>query len=137
MAKPASKIGVLVADDHPVVRQGLISLLSATGDIEVVATADDGAQAVELAAMCRPDVVLMDLSMPRVNGAEATEAIVAANAAARVVVLTAFCDREHLDRALSAGACAYVLKDAAPRALLAAVRSAAAGPLVEHALNGR
>jgi DNA-binding NarL/FixJ family response regulator len=117
---------VLVADDHPVVRHGLLSLLSTASDIEVVATARDGVEAVELAAGYRPDVVLMDLSMPRMNGAEATEAIVAAGAGARVVVLTAFGDREHLDHALAAGACAYVLKDAAPAALLAAVRSAAA-----------
>jgi DNA-binding NarL/FixJ family response regulator len=116
---------VLVADDHPVVRHGLLSLLSTASDIEVVATAEDGVQAVELAAACRPDVVLMDLAMPRMNGAEATEAIVARDAAARVVVLTAFGDREHLDRALGAGACAYVLKDAEPAALLAAIRRAA------------
>jgi DNA-binding NarL/FixJ family response regulator len=116
---------VLVADDHPVVRHGLLSLLSTASDIEVVGTACDGVEAVEMAGACRPDVVLMDLSMPRMNGAEATEAIVAAVPRARVVVLTAFGDRERLDRALAAGACAYVLKDAAPAALLAAVRGAA------------
>ena len=118
-------VKVLVADDHPVVRHGLLSLLSTARDIEVLATARDGVEAVELAAGCRPDVVLMDLSMPRMNGAEATEAIVAGDAGARVVVLTAFGDRECLDRAVAAGACAYVLKDAAPAALLAAIRRAA------------
>jgi DNA-binding NarL/FixJ family response regulator len=126
---------VLVADDHPLVRQGLLSLLSTASDIEVVATARDGVEAVELAAVCRPDVVLMDLSMPRMNGAEATEAIVAAGEGARVVVLTAFGDRERLDRALAAGACAYVLKDAAPAALLAAVRGAAGERSAEPGLR--
>ena len=129
-ARGGRTIAVLVADDHPIVRQGLISLLSATPDIEVVAIAANGAQAVDRADAYRPDVVLMDLSMPSLNGAEATEAIVARDAGARVVVLTAFGDREHLDRALAAGACSYVLKDATPRALLAAVRAAAAGAAV-------
>jgi len=120
-------IQVLVADDHPVVRAGLVSLLTTGPDIEVVATACDGAEAVELTAAHRPDVVLMDLSMPRMCGAEATRAIMAAGSRARIVILTAFSDRSRVGAALDAGAVGYLLKDAEPRALIGAVRAAATG----------
>jgi DNA-binding NarL/FixJ family response regulator len=118
-------IGVLVADDHPVVRAGLVSLLTTAADIEIVATARDGAEAIELTARHSPDVVLMDLSMPGVGGAEATRAIVASGACARIVILTAFSDRAELGAALAAGAVGYLLKDADPRTLIATVRAAA------------
>ena len=119
-------IRVLIADDHPVVREGLVSLLSASADIEVIATACDGAEAVDLAAHDTPDVVLMDLAMPNVGGAEATERLASLDPGVRVVVLTAFGDRPQLSRALAAGAYGYLLKDAAPDELRAAVRAAAA-----------
>src|SRR3954447_21387732 len=118
-------ITVLVVDDHPVVREGLVSLLTATADIDVVGTACDGAEAVELAALHRPRIVLMDLSMPNVGGAEATGLILSRTRATRVVVLTAFNDREQLGRALATGASSYVLKDAPPEQLREAVRAAA------------
>jgi DNA-binding NarL/FixJ family response regulator len=120
-------IGVLVADDHPVVRAGLVSLLTTAADIEVLATARDGAEAVALATEHRPDVVLMDLSMPKIGGADATRAIVAADCGARILILTAFSDRAHIGAALEAGAVGYLLKDSDPKTLIGAVRAAATG----------
>jgi DNA-binding NarL/FixJ family response regulator len=117
-------IEVLVADDHPVVRAGLVSLLTTADDIEVVATARDGAEAVELAAEHHPDVVLMDLSMPRVCGVEATRKIAASDGGVRILILTAFSDRARVGAALDAGAFGYLLKDADPKALLGGVREA-------------
>jgi DNA-binding NarL/FixJ family response regulator len=127
MGESGCTIGVLVADDHPAVRAGLVSLLTTADDIEIVATACDGAEAVALAAEHHPDVVLMDLSMPNVCGAEATRAIVASDCDARVLILTVFSDRAHLGAALDAGAVGYLLKDAEPKALIGAVRAAATG----------
>jgi len=120
-------IRVLICDDHAVVRAGLEQLLGTTDDIEVVAVADNGAGAVARAAEVAPDVVLMDLSMPVMDGTEATRRIVAATPGAQVVVLTSFSDQRRILDALAAGASGYVLKDAAPEELLAAVRTAAAG----------
>jgi DNA-binding NarL/FixJ family response regulator len=127
MDKAGSTIGVLVADDHPVVRAGLVSLLTTAADIEILATACDGAEAVELAAEHHPDVVLMDLSMPKLCGADATREIVAGDCNARVVILTAFGDRGHIGAALDAGAVGYLLKDSDPKTLIGAVRAAATG----------
>jgi DNA-binding NarL/FixJ family response regulator len=120
-------IRVLLAEDHSVVRAGLERLLATTDDIEVVAGAEDGARAVELAAEHRPDVVLMDISMPNLNGIEATKRIVAANEDVQVVVLTSFADRPQIVAALDAGAVGYLLKDAEPEELERAVRAAARG----------
>jgi DNA-binding NarL/FixJ family response regulator len=120
-------IRVLVADDHAVVRGGLEQLLSTAPDIEVVAMVADGEEAVAAVARERPDVVLMDLSMPGVDGIEATRRIVAADAGARVVVLTSFSDNRRIMDALGAGASGYLLKHAGPEELLGAVRAAAAG----------
>jgi DNA-binding NarL/FixJ family response regulator len=120
-------IPVLVVDDHPVVRAGLESLLGTADDIEVLATAGGGAEAVALAAELRPGVVLMDLTMPGVCGVEATRRIVAADGCAKVVILTASSDRGRIADALRAGATSYVLKDAEPARLIGAVRAAAAG----------
>jgi DNA-binding NarL/FixJ family response regulator len=118
-------IRVLLAEDHTVVRHGLEQLLGDAADIEVVGAAADGAEAVELVAERRPDVVLMDLEMPRMDGVAATRAIVGGGADARVVVLTSFSDREDVLKALDAGAVGYLLKDAPPEELLAGIRSAA------------
>jgi DNA-binding NarL/FixJ family response regulator len=120
-------IEVLVVDDHPALRAGLTGLLEADGDVRVVASAGGGREGVVLAAEHRPDVVLIDLEMPDLDGAAATRRIVAANPAARIVVLTSFGDRERILEALEAGAIGYLLKDTEPGELLRAVRAAAAG----------
>ena len=118
-------IRVLLAEDHSIVRAGLERLLGTTDDIEVVAGAEDGAQAVELAAEHKPDVVLMDISMPHLNGIEATREIVEANEDVQVVVLTSFADRPQIVAALDAGAVGYLLKDAEPEEVIRGVRAAA------------
>jgi DNA-binding NarL/FixJ family response regulator len=118
-------IRVLLAEDHSIVRAGLERLLDTTDDIEVVAGAEDGAQAVELAAEHKPDVVLMDISMPRLTGIEATKQIVEANEDVQVVVLTSFADRPQIVAALDAGAVGYLLKNAEPEEVVRGVRAAA------------
>jgi DNA-binding NarL/FixJ family response regulator len=120
-------IRVLIADDHPLVRQALTQLLGAAEDIEVVAVAQDGRDAVDRALAVAPDVVLMDLEMPELNGIEAIRALAAADSSARVVVLTTFSDRDRILRALDAGALGYLLKDAEPEDILRGVRSASIG----------
>jgi DNA-binding NarL/FixJ family response regulator len=109
------------------VRAGLERLLATAEDIEVVGGASDGAEAIDLAARTRPDLVLMDLSMPKVDGIEATRRIVAAHPDVQVVVLTSLADRERILAALDAGAIGYLLKDAEPEALIDGVRAAARG----------
>jgi DNA-binding NarL/FixJ family response regulator len=118
-------IRVLLAEDYSIVRAGLERLLGTTDDIEVVVGAEDGAQAVELAAEHKPDVVLMDISMPHLNGIEATKQIVEANEDVQVVVLTSFADRSQIVAALDAGAVGYLLKDAEPEEVIRGVRAAA------------
>jgi DNA-binding NarL/FixJ family response regulator len=120
-------IEVLLVDDHHMVRTGLAAMVGATEDIVVVAQAADGGAAVEAAARTPPDVVLMDLSMPGMDGVEATRLILADHPQVRVVVLTSFSDRDRVNDALAAGAVGYLLKDCEPADLLAAVRAAAAG----------
>ncbi len=118
---------VLLVDDHAMVRTGIAALLSVTDDLEVVGQAADGAAALTAVRECKPDVILMDLSMPGVDGVEATRQILADHADVRIVVLTSFSDRDRVSDALAAGAVGYQLKDCEPAELLAAVRSAAAG----------
>lgn len=120
-------IRVLLAEDHPVVRAGIEALLANADDIEVVGAVADGAEAVELDGDLKPDVVLIDLSMPRLDGIAATARIVGARPDARVVVLTAFADRERILGALDAGALGYLLKDAPPEELLGGIRAAGRG----------
>ena len=120
-------IRVLVAEDHAVVRSGLERLLATSSEIEVVGGAADGEQAVTLAAELAPDVVLMDLSMPNMDGIEATRRILAGNDAVRVVVLTSISDREKIEAALDAGAIGYLLKDAEPEEVIRGIRAAARG----------
>jgi DNA-binding NarL/FixJ family response regulator len=127
-------IRVLICDDHAVVRTGLEQLLATAADMEVVGVAAGGFEAVDLARRHNPDVVLMDLSMPEVDGTEATRRIVAERAATRVVALTSFSDRERILSTLDAGATGYLLKDAEPSELLEGIRSAARG---EAPLNPR
>ncbi|GAA2119065.1 response regulator transcription factor [Nocardioides bigeumensis] len=120
------RIRVVVVDDHAVVRRGLEQLLAVATDIDVVGTAGDGAQAVEVVRNVRPHVVLMDLQMPGVDGVEATRSIVA-EALADVLVLTSFSDSERIVAALDAGAVGYLLKDADPEDVLAGIRSVREG----------
>ncbi len=118
---------VLLVDDHPMVRAGLAALIDATSDLEVVGQAHDGAQAVELAAKVLPDVVLMDLSMPVMDGIEATRRMLASIPGTKIVILTSFSDAGKVTDALAAGAIGYLLKDSEPEQLLAGVRAAAEG----------
>jgi DNA-binding NarL/FixJ family response regulator len=120
-------IRVLLAEDHALVRAGVERLLATVDDIEVIGSAANGAEAVALASELRPAVVLMDISMPELNGVEATRQIVAANEDVSVVVLTSFADREEIEAALDAGAIGYLLKDAEPEDVIRGVRSAARG----------
>ena len=120
-------IRVLLAEDHAIVRSGLERLLGTTTDIEVVAGAADGEEAVGLAAEHRPDVVLMDLSMPNVDGIEATRRILDQNDQVQVVVLTSISDRGKIEAALDAGAIGYLLKDAEPDEVIRGIRAAARG----------
>jgi DNA-binding NarL/FixJ family response regulator len=122
-----SPIRVLVVDDHEVVRAGLRMLLGRATGIEVVGEASDGAAALGAVAALAPDVVLMDLSMPGIDGVQATALLTEAHPSVRVVVLTTFADREHVTAAIDAGAVGFMLKDADPGALADAVRSAARG----------
>jgi len=120
-------IRILLVDDHQLVRAGLASLLDSTDDLRVVGQADNGRRAVELAAEVLPDVVLMDLSMPVLDGVEATRELLGNHPGLPVVVLTSFSDQPRVSEALRAGAVGYLLKDSDPRDLLAAVRAAAQG----------
>jgi DNA-binding NarL/FixJ family response regulator len=120
-------IRVLVADDQSMVRAGFRMLLSGESDIEVVAEASDGVEAVDKAARYQPTVVLMDIRMPELDGLEATRRILARDQAARVIVLTTFDLDEYVYEALRAGASGFVLKDEPPEQLLAAIRIVARG----------
>ena len=120
-------IRVLVADDQSMVRAGFRMLLSGEQDIEVVAEASNGLEAVDKAARFRPDVVLMDIRMPELDGLQATRRILAADDTARVLILTTFDLDEYIYEALRAGASGFVLKDDPPEQLIAAIRTVAAG----------
>jgi DNA-binding NarL/FixJ family response regulator len=120
-------IRVVIADDHRVVRVGLEQLLETFDDIELVGAADGGERAVELVSDAKPDVLLLDLSMPDVDGIEVTERVATSSPDTRVVLFTSFSDREQIVRALDAGAIGYLLKDAEPDAIHDALRAAARG----------
>lgn len=120
-------IRIVVADDHTLVRDGVISLLDGDGDFEVVGQASDGAQAVDVALAARPDVVVVDLSMPRMNGLEVVRRLHAELPQARLLVLTMHAEAEYVLHAVRAGAQGFLLKDSAKGELLAAVRALAAG----------
>ena len=122
-------IRVILADDHAVVRSGLRSVLGSARDISVVSDAWDGQQAVDLAARFTPDVVIMDLSMPRMDGLEATRQIVARGIPTRVLILTMHSEEDFLLSALEAGASGYLVKTAAERELVDAVRALAHGEM--------
>ncbi len=118
---------VVVVDDHRLVRAGLRTIIDASADLEVVGEAGDGAQAVAVVGAADPDVVLMDLSMPGVDGIEAIRRLRTAGHETPVVVLTSFAEPERVRSALEAGAVGYLLKDSEPRDVLEAVRAAVAG----------
>jgi DNA-binding NarL/FixJ family response regulator len=120
-------IRVLVADDQSMVRAGFRLLLSGEADVEVVAEASNGLEAVDKAARFRPTVVLMDIRMPELDGLAATRRILAADDAARIIILTTFDLDEYVYEALAAGASGFVLKDDPPEQLIAAIRTVAAG----------
>ena len=120
-------IRVVIADDHRVVRDGLCYLLSQEPGVEVVGEAGDGRQAVDIVAATRPDVLLLDLYMPELDGHSVLEALRGTPRRPAVVVLTSATDDEHLVRAMQAGATSYLLKTAAAEDVIAAVRAAAAG----------
>jgi two-component system, NarL family, response regulator LiaR len=131
-------IRVLIADDHAVVREGLRTFLDLQDGIEVVGEAADGRQAVDEAERLRPDVVLMDLVMPRLDGVEAMRELRSRVPGARAVVLTSFLDEERLLPALRAGAAGYLLKNVEPRELARSIRLAAAGEaLIDPAVAAR
>jgi DNA-binding NarL/FixJ family response regulator len=125
------RIRVLAADDHPVVRAGIAAMLANEPDLTVVAEARNGAEAVTLFEMHRPDVVLMDLQMPGVDGVSATRTIVG-EALADVLVLTSYADAERIVGALDAGAVGYLLKDAEPDDILGGIRAVARGESPIH-----
>lgn len=126
----SSQLRVMVVDDHPTFRDGLRMMLEATGEIEVVGEASDGGAVLDLALACDPDVVLMDLQMPELNGIEATRRLLAARPEAKVIVLTMFEDDDSVFAAMRAGARGYLLKGAERDDILRAVRSVGSGDAV-------
>jgi DNA-binding NarL/FixJ family response regulator len=122
-----SNISVLLVDDHNIVRQGLKALLLAEGDITIVAEAQTGREAVQLASKLHPEVVVMDLAMPLLNGWEATRQILKAIPSARIVVLSTYGDDDHIQQAIAAGAAAYLLKQTAAADLVKAIREVKKG----------
>jgi DNA-binding NarL/FixJ family response regulator len=120
-------IRVLLVDDYALVRAGLVGLIQTTSDIEVVGEAADGSQALQLDRIHQPDVILMDLSMPVMDGIAATRALISERADAKVVALTSFSDQARVSAMLEAGAIGYLLKDSEPADLFSAIRAAAKG----------
>jgi DNA-binding NarL/FixJ family response regulator len=138
----SDRLKILLADDHTIVRQGLKLILSAHADLEVVGEAANGREAVELADKLRPDIVLMDVQMPELNGIDATKKMVAANPRIRILVLSMHKESVYVREILKAGARGYILKDAIDTELLNAIRSVAKGdgyisPAVAGALNDK
>lgn len=132
------KIRVLIADDQTLVRTGFRVILEAEGDIEVVAEAGTGAEAIRQAGLTTPDVILMDIRMPELDGLSATEQILRHPDPPTIVVLTTFDQNEYVYRALRAGAAGFLLKDAPSTRLIAAVRAAATGDsLIEPSITRR
>ena len=120
-------IRILIADDHGVVAEGLKSLAEAEPGIEVVGIVSDGREAVKHAKDSRPDVIVMDMSMPELNGADATRAILQNDPSCRVIVLSMYAEREYVRRALKAGAAGYIVKRSAAKEVVEAIRAVYAG----------
>jgi NarL family two-component system response regulator LiaR len=128
----AGKIKVLIVDDHAVVRQGLRTFLELQTDIEIVGEAANGLEAIECARQHQPDIVLLDLVMPKLGGVEATPKIVAVSPNARVIILTSFGENDQVFPAIRAGAQGYLLKDIPPKELIQAVRDVYQGKVQLH-----
>lgn len=130
-------IRVLIADDHPIVRQGFKTMIDAYPDLSVIAEAADGEQAVRLAADLRPDVLVIDILMPLKDGISAIQEITQANPDARILVLTSFPEDDNILRAIKAGALGYHLKESAPEQLVESIRALHRGEVVLHTLVAR
>jgi DNA-binding NarL/FixJ family response regulator len=122
-----AKITVLLADDHALVRQGLRALLEAEGDMTVVGEAENGRQAVQMTKRLHPDVIVMDVGMPSLNGLEATRQITRENPTTKIVILSSYTDEEYVQRLTDAGAISYLIKQTAARDLVVAIREARQG----------
>ena len=130
-----STIRVMIVDDHAIVRKGIRALLSTERDLEIIGEASDGAEAVAQARALRPDVILMDLVMPRLDGIEATRQITAHQSGARILVLTSFAADDKVFPAIKAGALGYLLKDTSPEELVRAIRQVHRGePTLEPSI---
>ncbi|HEY2081327.1 MAG TPA: response regulator transcription factor [Verrucomicrobiae bacterium] len=125
--KKTSPIRILVADDHFIVRMGVTAMVNTEPDMEIIAEASDGAEAIKLFEQFNPDVTLLDVRMPAINGIEVAGAICRQNDAARILMLSALNGDEDIHNALEAGAAGYVLKDATEEKLIPAIRAVAAG----------
>jgi NarL family two-component system response regulator LiaR len=128
----ARAIRILIADDHPVVREGLCGLIKTEPGMELVGEAADGGEAVCQARALQPDVILLDLLMPRKDGIQAIKEITAENPAARILVVTSFAENRRVFAAIEAGALGYLLKDASPRELIRAIRDVYRGESSLH-----
>lgn len=134
----AARIRILIVDDHPVVREGLTSMLSREENIHVLGTAEDGAAAIQKAGELRPDIILMDLRMPGVDGIEAMTEIKAREPEIKFIVLTTYDNDEYIFRGIEAGARAYLLKDAPREELFKAIRAVHKGEsLIEPAIASK
>lgn len=125
-------VRILIADDHELVRQGLVALLSVKPGVEVIGQAKDGVEAVAMANSLRPDIILMDLLMPRKNGIEATREIKTENPDARILIITSFAEDENVYQAIKAGALGYLLKDSSPQELMQAIHNVCNGRMSLH-----
>jgi DNA-binding NarL/FixJ family response regulator len=125
--KDMQKIRVILADDHTVVRQGLRALLVAEGDIDIVGEADNGRQAVQIARKLAPDVAVVDIAMPQLNGLEATRQITRTVPSTKVLILSSYSDDEYVQKLTEAGAAGYLIKQTAANELLKAIREAHKG----------
>jgi len=133
----ATRIRILLADDHAVLQAGLEAMLNAEGDMQVVGTASDGHAAVRQAALLQPDVILLDINMPGINGLDALEQIRDQAPASRVLILTMHDDAQYLRQAMAAGAAGYVLKQSAGKELLTAIRTVWQGGVYLHPMHAR
>jgi NarL family two-component system response regulator LiaR len=132
MGEPHNPITVIIVDDHAVVRQGLIAFLQTQEDIEVIGEAENGIQLLELLPHSVPDVLLMDLIMPDMDGVEATRRVKTISPHTQVIIFTSYYKDEHIFPAVRAGALSYILKDSKPEELADAIRKAARGEAVLH-----
>ena len=133
----SNKIKVIIADDHKVVREGTRELLHKENDLEVIAEAGDGEEAVELVRRLKPNVVIMDIAMPKLNGIDATKQIKSINPRVAVLILTAYEHDQYVFALLEAGAAGYLLKDVRGQEVIEAVRAVHAGESVLHPVVAR